>query len=201
MEKLSSIDGLVVNQKKEWGEILTGFETKNKYVVLDTYGKELYIAVEEGGSTIMRWLLKAMRPFKISIRNYDNQNQLLLRVVRPFRFYFHQLNIFDSKGMLLGTIQRQFSLLRRVYTVLDTSGEELYQLFGPILHPWTFEIKKGINQYGTITKKWSGFLKEGFSDADNFGVLFPREWNKNIKALFLGAVFLIDFVHFENTGN
>ncbi len=199
MERLSSIDGFVVRQRKEWGEILTGFETKNKYAVLDRSGNELYIAVEEGGSTIMRWFLKALRPFEMSVRTFDNQ--LVLRVVRPFRFYFHELKIFDSQGVLLGTIQRQFSILRRIYSVLDSSGQELFQLFGPILHPWTFEIKKGVSQYGKITKKWSGLLKEAFTDADNFGVSFPVEWDKNIKALFLGAVFLIDFVHFENSGN
>jgi hypothetical protein len=198
MERLSSIDGFVVSQIMEWGEILTGFETKNKYAVLDRSGNELYIAVEEGGSTIMRWFLRALRPFEMNIRTYDYQ--LVLRVVRPFRFYFHQLNIFDSQGVLLGTIQRQFSLLRRIYSVLDSSGRELFQLFGPILHPWTFEIKRGVSRHGTITKKWSGLLKEAFTDADNFGVSFPVEWDKNIKALFLGAVFLIDFVHFENSG-
>ncbi len=198
MDELSSADGLVISQRKEWGEIFTGFETKNKYAVSDTSGNDLYIAVEEGGSMIMRWFLKALRPFEISIRTYDNQ--LVLRVVRPFRFYFHQLDIFDSQGEFLGTIQRQFSLFRRIYSVLDSSRQELFQLFGPLLHPWTFEIKKGINQHGTITKKWSGLLKESFSDADNFGVSFPVEWDKKIKALFLGAVFLIDFVHFENSG-
>jgi len=145
----------------------------------------------------MRWFLKSLRPFEISIRAYDNR--LVLRVVRPFRFYFHQLNIFDSQGELIGTIQKQFSLLRRIYSVLDSLGNELFQIFGPLLHPWTFEIKKGVDQYGKITKKWSGLLKEGFTDADNFGVTFPREWDTKIKALFLGAVFLIDFVHFENT--
>ena len=41
-------------------------------------------------------------------------------------------------------------------------------------------------------------MKEGFTDADNFGVEFPNEWDIRLKALFLGAVFLIDFVHFEN---
>jgi len=198
VDGLLSVDGLVVSQRKEWGEILTGFETKNKYAVLDTNGKDLYIAVEEGGSTILRWVLHALRPFEISIRTYDKQ--LILRIVRPFRFYFHELKIFDSQGEHLGTIQRRFSLLRRVYSVLDGSGQEIYQLFGPILHPWTFEIKKGVSQYGKITKKWSGLLKEAFSDADNFGVTFPVDWDKKLKALFLGAVFLIDFVHFESTG-
>ena len=44
-------------------------------------------------------------------------------------------------------------------------------------------------------------MKEGVTDADNFGVMFPADWDVESKALFLGAVFLIDFVHFENKGN
>ena len=35
MDALSSVQGLVVSQKKEWGEIVTGFETRNKYAILD----------------------------------------------------------------------------------------------------------------------------------------------------------------------
>jgi uncharacterized protein YxjI len=197
MEKLLALDGLVISQKKEWGEIVTGFETKNKYAIFDTSGNELYNAIEEDGSTFMRWVLKSLRPFEININNYDNH--LVLKVSRPFRFYFHQLNIFNSQGELIGTIQRQFSIFRRIYSVLDSLGNELFKIFGPLLHPWTFEIKKGVEQHGKIIKKWSGLLKEGFTDADNFGVTFPREWDKKIKALLLGAVFLIDFVHFENT--
>jgi len=49
-----------------------------------------------------------------------------------------------------------------------------------------------------ILKKWTGLLKEGFTDADNFGVNFPSDWPVELKTLALGAVLLIDFVHFEN---
>jgi hypothetical protein len=48
-----------------------------------------------------------------------------------------------------------------------------------------FEIRDDSKEYGKITKKWSGLLKEGFTDADNFGVTFPN----------------VDFVHFEDKGN
>ena len=85
--------------------------------------------------------------------------------------------------------------------MLDASGQDTYQLFGPLLHPWTFEIRRGDQDLGKITKKWSGIMKEGFTDADNFGVTFPASWDFTLKAVFLGAVFLIDFVHFENKGN
>jgi hypothetical protein len=196
---LSSISGLVVRQLKEWGEILTGFETKNKYAISDVSGQRLYLAAEEAGSMLLRWFLKALRPFTVAVFTEDGRE--VLRVVRPFRFYFHRAEVVGSQGQSLGVIERRFSVLRRVYSVLDPSGQETYQLFGPILHPWTFEIRKDGIEVGKITKKWSGLWKEGFTDADNFGVLFPADGGVGSKALLLGAVFLIDFVHFENKGN
>ena len=196
MEKLSPIDGLMVSQQKEWGEILTGFETKNRYAILDMSGTRLYLAAEEAGSTLLRLFLKALRPFTIAILSEDGQ--VVLRVMRPFRFYFHRAEVVDSQGQSLGVIERRFSLLRRIYSVFNSSGEEVFQLFGPILHPWTFQIKNNGVEYGKITKKWSGLLKESFTDTDNFAVMFPAEWDVKLKALFMGAVFLIDFVHFEN---
>jgi len=198
MHNLSSISGLVVNQKKEWGEIATGFETRNKYAISDVSGQPLYLAAEEAGSTLLRWFLKAQRPFTIAVLRQDGQP--VLRVNRPFRFYFHRVEVVDAQGQSLGAIERRFAFLRRIYSVLDPSGTEIFQLYGPILHPWTFQIKKEDVEYGQLTKKWSGLLKEGFTDADNFGVIFPREWDVKLKALFLGAVFLIDFAHFENRG-
>ena len=199
MEKLKSLNSLVVSQKKEWGEILSGFETKNKYVVSDETGKAMYYAAEEGGSILLRWFLKALRPFTLVV--LTDSNQVLLRVKRPFRFFFHEADIVDYQDKSLGVLRKRFSLLRRKYSVLDSTGKEIFQLFGPILKPWTFIIKNNDVEYGKITKKWSGLLKEGFTDADNFGVVFPKEWDVKLKALFLGAVFLIDFVHFENKGN
>jgi uncharacterized protein YxjI len=199
MEELASVDGLMVSQRKEWGEILSGFETKNKYAILDPTGRTLYLAAEEGGSLLLRMFLKALRPFTIAVQSEGGQP--VLRAVRPFRFYFHKMDVYDARGQRLGTIQRRFSLLRRIYAVFDGSGREIFELFGPILHPWTFQIKRDGVEYGKITKRWSGLMKEAFTDADRFGVVFPPDWDVAIKGLFLGAVFLIDFVHFENKGN
>ncbi|MBN1816134.1 MAG: hypothetical protein JW828_02165 [Sedimentisphaerales bacterium] len=196
MQQLEQVRGLIVCQRKEWGEILSGFETRNKYVVLDEFGQELYLAMEEGGSFLVRSFLKALRPFEIVLLTLAQQP--VLRIHRPFRFYFHQVQVRDAAGQILGTIKRRFSVLRRRYDVLDDQGRMIYELFGPLLHPWTFEIRRGEEQYGKITKRWSGVGKEMFTDADNFGVEWPCDWPAGIKALFLGAVFLIDFMYFEN---
>ena len=50
-----------------------------------------------------------------------------------------------------------------------------------------------------ICKEWSGALQEGLTDADNFGVTFESDTlSPQEKALLLAAVFLIDFMYFED---
>ena len=44
---------------------------------------------------------------------------------------------------------------------------------------------------GKISKEWSGWGKEIFTDGDNFGVSFPLDLDAKVKATLLGLVFLI----------
>jgi uncharacterized protein YxjI len=199
MQTMARVGSLVIQQRKEWGEILTGIETRNKYAVMDASGTPLYIAAEVGGNALVRIFLKAWRPFEIAVVRPDNTVALALK--SPFRFYFRTIEIQDPAGRPLGCVRREFSVLRRKYSVYDDQGRPLCELFGPILHPWTFEIRRDGQTLGKITKNWSGLLKESFTDADNFGVTFPPDWSSSTKAVLLGAVFLIDFVHFENKNN
>jgi uncharacterized protein YxjI len=202
LENLAQANSLIIRQQKEWGEILTGFETKNKYKVVDHFNNPLLEVQEEGGSaltTITRLFLKALRPFTMHL--FSPQGAGLFKLTRPFRFYFHELDVSQSNGAPLGKIKRRFAILRRIYSVVDRNGNEIFELFGPLLHPWTFQIKKGGQELGKITKKWSGLVKESFTDADNFGITFPNGIDLSQKAVLLGAVFLIDFIHFENSCN
>ena len=202
MNALASVHTLVVSQKKEWGEILSGFETRNRYVILSELGDELYFAAEEKGSLLLRWFLKALRPFTILVTRTDGG--AVLRLERPFRFYFHKIDVRDAQGKLLGTVEREFSVLRRLYRVSDATGSVTCQLYGPLLHPWTFQIRERVGdieqESGKITKKWSGALKEAFTAADNFAVEMPPGKSVEAKSVLLGAVFLIDFIHFERSG-
>jgi uncharacterized protein YxjI len=199
MERLAPLNQLSVKQKKEWGEILTGFEMKNAYTVTDAAGREVLLAAEEGGSTLARLFLKALRPFEMLIAAPEGAP--IIRLHRPFRFYFHEIDVTDAGGNALGSIKKRFAWVRRRYDVLDARGALTYTLFGPILKPWTFFIRRGDTEVGTIAKKWSGLGKEAFTKADNFGIEFPSTADPRQKAVLLGAVFLIDFVHFESKGN
>jgi len=89
---------------------------------------------------------------------------------------------------------------QRLYIVhiCDASNVKILTIVGPLLHPWTFNIIHETGDVGVITKKWSGLGKEVFTDADNFGITFSSELKETTKAILLGAVFLIDFLYFEN---
>lgn len=89
------------------------------------------------------------------------------------------------------------------------------------------DLKRFFNfQIGEISKKWTGLGEEMFTDADNFGVSFPKDldikvlfispkqpvsWNiigchiflslifLKVKLSLLAATFLIDFMYFEES--
>jgi hypothetical protein len=200
--RLTTEESLRVRQQKEWGEILTGWETKNRYQIVGRDDRPLLMAGEVGdglGAFLMRAFLKKKRPFTIELRT--PAGELFLRLVRPWRWFFSTMEVFNAQGTCLGTLQQRFRFFGRQLDILGPSGEELAVLNGPLFRPWTFKAEKGGIQVGMIQKKWSGFGKELFTDADNFGVSFATEMNdERLRTLMLAATFLIDFVYFENAG-
>jgi uncharacterized protein YxjI len=193
---------LRVRQKKEWGEILTGFEGRNRYQVVGDDGQPVFYAGEvEGGlgGVLLRLFLKNSRPFTMELKTPEGATVLRLR--RPWRFWFSHLDVEDGEGRPLGSVQQRFAFFQRLYDVLGPSGELLATLRGPFFKPWTFNIEQNGQEVGRIQKRWSGLGREMFSDADNFGVTFEQVRDARLRSLVVAATFLIDFVHFENRGS
>lgn len=61
----------------------------------------------------------------------------------------------------------------------------------PLPHGSQVLTKDGAVEVGRISKQWSGLLKEAFTDTDNFGISFPMDLDVKMKAVLLGALFLI----------
>lgn len=198
---MSEVIAYSIHQQKEWAEILVGWERSNKYNVslLKERGSLLCEANEYSNSwvnTLSRQLLGSIRPFTMMIK--DDKARPIARFTRPLKFYFHRLEVRDPGGTAIGSIERRFALLANKYTIKNPGGRTLLQLRARPILPWTFKIDKSGRQVGEIKKQWSGFLTESYSDADSFGVQFDKSLSSREKLLLLGAVFLIDFVHFEN---
>ncbi|MCA9711120.1 MAG: hypothetical protein KDK70_35085 [Myxococcales bacterium] len=192
---------LVVRQHKEMLEIFTDLETKNRYSVELPDGQLALYAAELGGGAmdfLTRSFLKARRPFTMRLTDAAGNVQLTLR--RPWTWFFSELHVSDGAGQRVGMIDQKFALFSRRFVVTDPAGTELAQLHGPFFRPWTFRILVGGQEVGKITKKWSGLLKEAFSDADNFGVELSDGMSPALRTLALAATFLIDFLYFEDRG-
>ena len=135
MEKLKSLNSLFISQKREWLEILTSFECKNKYVILNENKEKLYYATEKGGSWLSRMFLNMIRPLTIEV--LDTDNQVILRVKRPFRIFLQEIKVFDHKNEVLGVVKECLIFKQRTFSVLDNNNNEIFQLCGPYLKPWT----------------------------------------------------------------
>jgi uncharacterized protein YxjI len=194
---LATTTALVVQQQKEWGEILTSWETKNRYLVTTEDGNSLYEAGEVGTGWLSRNFLKNRRPFTIEIRN--STGDLAYKLVRPWRWFFSGATVLDAGEQALARVEQRFKVFSRLYSIYGPDGTEIAELRGPFFKPWTFQLLVGGVEVGSIKKKWSGLLKESFSDADNFRVELGSSMEPSLRPVILATTFFIDFLHFENS--
>ncbi|PSN41099.1 Phospholipid scramblase 1 [Blattella germanica] len=82
--------------------------------------------------------------------------------------------------------------------ILDNYKNEVIHLNRPLAcdscwFPCCLQVlsRDGGTQVGKISKQWSGLLREAFTDADYFGITFPMDLDVKMKAVMLGACFLI----------
>ncbi|MBK8095655.1 MAG: scramblase [Planctomycetes bacterium] len=189
---------VLIQQTKEWGEILLGFESKNRFELRAEDGAVLGYAAEEA-SGIGQWFLRNLfgRCRKASIHIYDRGGNELGRGEKPFRWFFHRMEVHEA-GKKLGAIQRKWSWFHREFVLENAAGQEVMQLRSRWFRIWTFTLFFQDQEVGAIRKKWGGLLKEMFTDADLFGVEVAPHVPVEVKKLLLVATFLVDFTCFEN---
>lgn len=189
---------ILVRQVKEWGEILTGIETRNRYELFGEDGALVARAAEEGGGVgrmLGRLFLGSGR--KATLHVVDAEGRPLLRGEKPFTWFFHRLELFEGNRRI-GAVQRRWSWFCRRFTVENASGTAVFEIVSPFLRIWTFELRFGDHVIGVIRKKWGGMLRELFTDADAFGVEYEDLPELEVlRPLLVGAVFLVDFTCFE----
>ena len=187
---------LNVRQELEHLEAFTGFETKNQYSVMAPDGKKLLHAAEESGF-LARMFLKSHRPLTIHV--VDAQGQPVLGASRSFFWFFSHLHVRDGAGRPLGTLRRRFGVLQRKFTLEDSNGQPVAEIKGPLIRPNTFMVHKQGTEVARVTKRWSGLLKEAFTDTDTFQVrLDNRALNQESSLLVLATAFAIDLDFFES---
>lgn len=216
LEYLSCLDQLLIKQEVDVLEVAIGWEAANKFKILNNQEQQVYYAFEES-DVCMRQLCTSDRGFVLHI--VDNMNKEVIRVTREFKccagccwcacsnYCAFKVDIEAPVGTHIGTIRQECSALRPLYTIRNPDEEVVFNISGPLcvfdcLGGQDFNITSPNGQdVGTITKEFAGLIKELFTKADNFGVVFPQDLDVKMKACILGAVFLIDFMYFEDNHN
>ncbi|XP_028290306.1 phospholipid scramblase 2 [Gouania willdenowi] len=210
LEYLTQVDQLLIKQKVELIEALVGFESNNKYEVRNSLGQNVFYAVEEN-DCLSRQCCGPMRPFTIHV--LDNCGQEIITITRPLKcmscFFpccLQELEVQAPPGNTVGYLTQQWHPLSPKFIVSNENKEQVLKINGPFcgwscLPDVDFEIltMDEVNKIGKISKQWSGLLREVFTDTDNFGIQFPMDLDVRMKAVMIGACFLIDFMFFEAT--
>lgn len=202
-QRFTDLQTLTVKQRKNWWELLFAFEAKNRYVVLGNRMGAAFEVEEQGeglGALLKRLFLGTARPFTAWVTDM-RRDTLAMRLHRRWRWFFPFMDVHDGDDRPVASLEARWAWFQRRYTVRDAQGNELGEIIGPFFRPWTFELTVGGRVIGHIKKKWSGLLKEAFTDADNFEVEFAADTDPRWKALALAAAVLLDVVHFERAKN
>lgn len=198
-EYLQTNNTFKVFQRKEIAELF-GFETRNKYAIELENGEPIGFAAEQGKGAwgiILRQLLGHWRPFFIQV--FDQQKNPAYVAEHPFRFFFQRLEVKRAiDGKRIGTIQQRFGIIHKKFDILDERGKLIMHMHAPIWKLWTFPILKGDYEVALILKKWSGVLKEVFTDTDSFTIEFKsKQLTLAEKEMILLATLFIDIIFFE----
>ncbi|MCJ8731981.1 hypothetical protein PDJAM_G00206130 [Pangasius djambal] len=209
LECLTQTDLLLITQKVKLTEVLLGWEANNKYLVKNSLGQQVFFVAEEN-DCCNRNCCGRLRSFVLHVQ--DNGGQEVLRLTRPLRcsscFYpccLQELEVQSPPGTPIGYVVQTWHPFLPKYTVQNEMKQDVLKIVGPC---WTCKCCSNVHfevlsldekeSVGRISKQWTGFLTEAFTDADNFGIKFPLDLDVKIKAVLLGACFLIDFMFFEH---
>ena len=214
LEYLMQIDQLLVQQKIELLEILTGWEQANKYVVKNTLGQQVYFAAEVSECCERQWC-GPNRSFKMSI--IDNAGREVMCMQRPLRCGYGccceswrpYMEVEAPPGNVIGYVKAEgCAFAWPKFLIMDANMQPVLRIHTPCCGVGCCQCSPQYpvrsldgQDVGQIQKQWSGLTKEFFTDADNFGISFPMDLDVKVKATMLGALFLIDFLFFERNNN
>ena len=182
--------------------VLTGWQTAREFDIVDSVGRQRGSAAEQGQGVLAglgRTYLSTWLPVQFAVFSYPSE-QLVMKLHRPFFWFFSQMTIDGANGKRLGSATRRFSIVRKRYELRDDAGRPFATITSPLFHPWTFQIfDRSGQQRAEIAKKWVGMTEEMLTEAQRFRIDFMNhDWPLAQRAVILATALTIDFDLFES---
>uniref|UniRef100_A0A8C3A7J1 Phospholipid scramblase n=1 Tax=Cyclopterus lumpus TaxID=8103 RepID=A0A8C3A7J1_CYCLU len=168
-----------------------GFETNNQYEIKNSLGQKIYKAKEKN-DCCTRNCCGSLRSFDMKIK--DTTDREVIRLIRPLRCVscwcpccLQEMEVQSPPGTTIGYVKPGLHPFLPNFSI---QGCFACNCCGDV----NFEVR---SEDGSVrgSKQWSGLLKEVFTDTDNFGIQFPLDLDVKMKAVLMGACFLIKPQH------
>ncbi|XP_045707498.1 phospholipid scramblase 1 isoform X3 [Phyllostomus hastatus] len=135
LEYLTQIDQVLIHQQVELLEVLTGFETNNKYEIKNSLGQRIYFAVEDT-DCCTRNCCGPNRPF--TMRILDLMGREVITLERPLRCTscccpccLQEIEICSPPGVPVGYVSQNWHPCLPMFTVQNERREDILKISGP----------------------------------------------------------------------
>ena len=226
---LNEQSDVMIKQKMEWLEVVSGCETENRYHV---YGfdpltqqkkAKLFKCREKSDWCSRQCLSGSCRPFKMNISTIkpNGEQEPFLQMERPCRCTFLCFNrpevhvnlVENGRTEYLGKVIDPFRWCNMEVDTYDHVNEIRYRIYGSCCQLGTFcrcpcdpcqtfnfDVRSATgDNLSKMQKKSKGCIEAHYTDADNFNLNFPKNITAGDKVMLMCAVLFLDFRHFERS--
>eukprot|EP01029_Cantina_marsupialis_P013209 TRINITY_DN2922_c0_g3_i1.p1 TRINITY_DN2922_c0_g3~~TRINITY_DN2922_c0_g3_i1.p1 ORF type:complete len:276 (+),score=62.42 TRINITY_DN2922_c0_g3_i1:200-1027(+) len=229
LSKFDGHDRIGIFQKVEGHEVITWFEPSNNYFLCGEDGTKLFYVKEESNPCTRtmccgkRSFKMALIPFIGD--DWKSPENACLTMEKGFEcsfFCLNRPNILVKKCTPedaestdpIASVHSPFHFCEMDYEVRDSEGNALYHICGSRSQAgaWCkcpcspcnkleFEIRDATKSecLGMVSKSWTGCGKDAISGTDTFVIDFPKRATNEHKAYIVAGVFLLSFIHFNQS--
>ncbi|KAK5638824.1 hypothetical protein RI129_013119 [Pyrocoelia pectoralis] len=215
LEFLTVLDQLRIAQTEQTLEVFTGgYQTANKYVIKNIMEEIVYYGKEES-DYCARNCCGPRR--KLQVKIVDPTCRPVISVKRRFACqtclcpcWLQKIEVSIPPGVAIGYVEQNWNPFYPSFIIKDSTDEPIMSIKGPFStssgccgRDVKFKIMSanGSVKMGKIYRHISGTAQDGVKEVDGVVVIFPMNLEECLKAILLGAAFLIDFMYFESTRN
>uniref|UniRef100_A0A4W5MKH0 Phospholipid scramblase n=1 Tax=Hucho hucho TaxID=62062 RepID=A0A4W5MKH0_9TELE len=186
LEYLTQIDQLLVHQKVNLAEVVLDWEVTDNYIVMNSVGQQVFAVAEENDSCTLQFCCPD-RPFTLHIQ--DNLGQEVMTLIRPLRCdsccfpcCLQELEVPNPSGNPIGYVVQDWHPYLPKLTVQNKRREPQLKIQGACV----------------VCQCWSD-VNFDVKSLDETVVVGQINLDVKVKAVMLGACFLIDIMYFKKS--
>jgi len=221
LEYLSKLSGMIIHQQHDFSEMFSDIENANVYNIYNDHMQLIYKAAEES-NFCARQCCGTSRQFTMRIKENNCREIIRIHRKQAITGFDEEITITSgSTNELFGIIRskKDAGIMNKgicgrgclwnypIYNLYDSKGMLIFELRGPeggwcgtccqrdVEYPFMNLLGQKV---GGVTKVWEGYMRNRHTNDDKFGLHFPENLCVKLKAALLGAVFLTDFLYYED---